>query len=131
MTTLLNFATVQVGQHFGTHVWHATSAIAQRWQKAFGDAGGASNLLPAAFAFVYTSEAVLSLMPPKGEGGIHAKQAFAFGVGVRVGDTLRTELTLQEKYEKRGRSYVVLCTRTVNQHGDVVLEGLRTTIWAE
>jgi hypothetical protein len=126
---MLNFATVQVGQHFGAHAWQATPELAQRWRQAFGEPAGPR--LPAGFAFVYTSEAVLSLMPPKAEGGIHAKQAFTFGAPVEVGDMLRTELFVHDKYEKRGRLYVELCTRTVNQHGALVLEGLRTTIWAE
>lgn len=132
MTALLDFATVQVGRHFGTHVWHATPELARRWREAFGEpAASASEPLPAAFAFVYTSEAVLLLMPPKAEGGIHAKQSFTFGARVHAGDTLRTELFVHAKYEKRSRRYVELCTRTVNQHGALVLEGLRTTIWAE
>jgi hypothetical protein len=125
---MLNFETVRIGQHFGSHAWQATPERAQHWQEAFGESAG--ERLPAAFAFVYTSEAVLALMPPKAEGGIHAKQAFTFGAAVHVGDTLQTELFVHDKYLKRGRRYVELCTRTVNQHGAVVLEGLRTTIWA-
>lgn len=132
MRALLNFATVEVGQHFGAHVWHATPALVESWREAFGAAqGNESGRLPAAFAFVYTSQAVLSLMPPKAEGGIHAKQAFTFGAAVHLGDALRTELFVHAKYEKRGRRYVELCTRTTNQQGAMVLEGLRTTIWAE
>lgn len=64
-------------------------------------------------------------------GGIHAKQHFSFLLPVHAGDELFTVLTIKEKYEKKGRNFVVCETETKNQNGDRVAVGRITSIWGK
>jgi len=62
-------------------------------------------------------------------GGVHAKQRFQFHHPVRRGDILLTSLVAREKYERKGRRYLVSETTTVNQDQVVVTTGFITQIW--
>ena len=96
--------------------------------KAGGDAASAeSDLAPPMLAAIYIRGAQNALRGPP--GGIHAKQKFHFLKAIRVGDTLETTLTVKDKYEKKGRRYVVAETRTINQHGEEVTLGEIVSIW--
>ncbi len=55
---------------------------------------------------------------------------WSFKKPVFIGDTLHVEQTIKEKSEtkKPGRGVVVLSTKLVNQHGEVVQEGERTVM---
>jgi 3-hydroxybutyryl-CoA dehydratase len=84
---------------------------------------------PALLAAVYLRPAQNALKGPP--GGIHAKQAFKFLRPVRAGDVLETRLEVMEKYEKKGRRYLVSQTATHNQDGQLVTRGLMTSIWGQ
>lgn len=85
------------------------------------------GVAPPMLAAIYIRGAQNALRGPP--GGIHAKQRFHFLTPVRVGDTLETTLTVKDKYEKKGRRYVVSETRTINQHGQEVTRGEIVSIW--
>ena len=53
-------------------------------------------------------------MPP---GGIHASQAFDFVQPAMAGDELTTTSTVGDKYEQRGRKFVIIEAVTKNQNG--------------
>lgn len=95
---------------------------------AAGD-DGLDGAVPPMLAAVYIRGAQNALKGPP--GGIHARQRFAFLAPVHVGDTLDTVLTVREKYEKKGRRYVVSETRTRNQHGVEVTVGEIVSIWGK
>lgn len=84
---------------------------------------------PPTLAAVYIRPAQNALRGPP--GGVHAKQQFAFHAPVRVGDVLETTLLVREKYERKGRNYLVSDTSTVNQLGVIVTTGRITQIWGQ
>jgi 3-hydroxybutyryl-CoA dehydratase len=92
-------------------------------------AEAADDIAPPMLAAVYMRGAQAGLRGPP--GGIHAKQHFSFRHPVRVGDRLGTTLTIKEKYERKGRRYVVGETTTRNDSGDVVTVGAITFIWGQ
>ena len=85
--------------------------------------------VPPMMAAVYIRGAQNALKGPP--GGIHAKQRFQFKTPVRIGDSLSTTLEVVEKYEKKGRRYIVCATSTVNQDGVEVTQGQITSIWGQ
>lgn len=90
---------------------------------------GGKRPAPPTIAGIYMVDAVLTL--PAAPGGVHAKQKFTFHRPPCVGETLYTSVEIVEKYEKKGRNYVVMATTTKNQDGDLVTEGLMTRIWGK
>jgi acyl dehydratase len=64
-------------------------------------------------------------------GGFYAKQEFRVLGPCFVGDRLHTEITVEEKYERRGRLYIAFDAETVNQSGEPVMWGRRTRSWPE
>lgn len=93
--------------------------------------GGASTaaVAPPMLAAVYIRPAQNALQGPP--GGVHAKQSFAFHHTVREGDRLSTTLTVLEKYERKGRNYLMCETRTVNQDAILVTTGRIVQIWGK
>lgn len=91
------------------------------------DPAAGGNVAPPMLAAVYIRPALNALgFPP---GGIHARQSFQFHRSARAGDTLSTTLEILEKYERKGRRYLVLDTRTTNQQGTLVSTGRIVSIW--
>jgi acyl dehydratase len=48
---------------------------------------------------------------------------------VKVGDSIRSQLVLHDKYEKNGRRYLVWHNVSYNQNGEKVLEYYYTNMW--
>lgn len=63
-----------------------------------------------------------------GKGALYVSQSCNFKRPVKIGDTLRAECEVTHKLEK-GR--VVMQTRCINQHGEVVVEGEAIAIAAK
>jgi len=82
---------------------------------------------PPMLAAVYIRPAQNALKGPP--GGVHAKQAFQFHHPVREGDRLATRLTVKEKYERKGRNYLVSETQTFNQDDVLVTTGRIVQLW--
>jgi 3-hydroxybutyryl-CoA dehydratase len=138
------FDDLEPGQLWGTSEWKATPEACTAWQQATGDdcpiyhdtettraSSYGGPIVPPGLAFVYLSDCIQDLLRDKPPGGIHARQQLKFHQPVRPGDVLTTSLSVRDKYLKRGRKYVEFETQTVNQAGQTVLTGLRTSIWAE
>src|SRR5947207_7992721 len=89
-------------------------------------AGYRDVVAPPMFAVVYSAPAVgPAILDP--EIGInlmmmlHGSQEFAWGEPVVAGDTITTQATVKDMYEKDGREFYVFETRSKNQEGtDVV-----------
>jgi acyl dehydratase len=56
-------------------------------------------------------------------GSFHVQQKFQFRGIVHEGDHLHTKVVMGEKYEKKGRKYVVYQTTVTNQRGEMVCAG--------
>lgn len=87
----------------------------------------ADEICPPMLAAVYIRPAQNALQGPP--GGVHAKQSFRFLGAIRAGDDLATTLEVIEKYERKGRRYLVSETRTTNQNEMLVTVGRIVSIW--
>jgi acyl dehydratase len=59
---------------------------------------------------------------------VHGEQAFELSEVIRPGDVLTTEGTLTRIFEKAGMDFVVMETRSVNQHGKVAVTATWTAV---
>lgn len=86
--------------------------------------------VPSTFATTY---AFVSKVPgiELAPGGVHAKQEFRFMNPSYVGDRLHTVITVSDKYERRGKKYLVFDSLTTNQRGEPIVWGRRTRIWPD
>jgi len=81
-----------------------------------------------------TTAAILSVNAhktgiPLPSGIIHAKQRYKFFSPTRPYEELITRAKVIDKYEKRGRKYVVIQSLTVNRQNERKIESTATLIW--
>lgn len=69
--------------------------------------------------------AVLGMKLP-GPGTIYLKQDLKFTAPVRIGDTIKAEVEVEEMITEKNR--LVLKTTCTNQNGDIVLDGKATVM---
>lgn len=136
------FADFAVGQRFETEVDLTETAVADYLRvtgyscplftepEAARAAGFERTPVPSMYATTY---AFVSKVPgiQLAPGGVHAKQEFRFLNPTYVGDRLHTVITVSDKYERRGKKYLVFDSITTNQHGEPAVWGRRTRIWPD
>lgn len=134
MSRFRRYNELEIGQSFPDrpvifHVdWQTIAAFGQISADASLEGSPARGLVaPPMLAAIYIRPAQNALNGPP--GGVHAKQGFEFHAPIEAGDTLSTTLTVAEKYERKGRRYLVCETRTDNQDGVVVSTGRIVQIW--
>ena len=136
MTTYRRYADIAIGEVFppAPTRFEVTDAIVDAFLAATGDASvhylpqaRSARLAPPALAAVYVVEALKA----RGgrPGGVHAKQQFIFHREPTVGDVLFTQGRVSDKYERKGRNYIVSETRTTDAAGNLVTTGITTGIW--
>lgn len=133
MEELITFDKTVVGEVWGSHDWPVTQELCDAWQKLLSDETPAytadgRRAMPQGLLLVMYANCSVALRPNRPSGGVHAKQKLRFGVPAYVGDVLTTQVKVADKYLKRERRYVELETITTNQHGEMVVAGVRTTI---
>lgn len=140
----LTFDGLRVGTVYPKVSYRFDARQVARWLGLFGDddavyvtgdaalaAGlGDGPVIPPALTSLYIIDAYMRNYVNRPPGGIHARQEFVWYRPVRVGEEIITEVTLADKFIKRGRRYVMSATRTENAGGHLVAAGLMTTIWA-
>ncbi len=137
-----NFEDLAVGQDWGVHEWVAAPDFCAAWCRMAGDVSasylptsGSANghggaLVPPSLAFVFVAEAIKALMPLRPEGGVHARQQFAFLAPMLQGERMHTSLRISEKYVRKGRLMVESKTETRNADGRLLLTGTRLVVWS-
>ncbi len=65
------------------------------------------------------------------QGSVHVKQKYEIYGLVYEGDCLTTTVSIADKYEKKGRKYLVYRAAVTNQDGDIVAVNEMTNILAE
>jgi len=88
---------------------------------------------PPMFAVVYAMGAVgpATLDPEVGINFammVHGGQEFVWGEPVCAGDTISTEATVKDIFEKDGKGFYVFESVSINQHGEEVVRGAWTNI---
>jgi acyl dehydratase len=96
-------------------------------------AGFRDVVAPPMFAVVYSTGSVApAILDP--EVGInfarmlHGSQEFEWGEPVCAGDTITTETTVEDLYERTGMEFFVFKSVSKNQNGDEVVRGTWTNI---
>jgi acyl dehydratase len=104
-----------------------------RDREAAREAGFRDVVAPPMFAVVYSAGAMApAILDP--ELGInlmmmlHGSQEFVWGEPVCAGDTITTEATVRDIYEKDGRGFYVFESVSRNQDGQEVVRGTWTNI---
>ena len=115
-------------------IFRITDDVVDAFCRATGDTSpryakirGKPRIAPPQIAAAYIIEVQQARGGPA--GGVHAKQKFHFHRAPIVGDVLSTQGTIVDKYEKNGRKYFVTKTVTQDVKGELVAEGLITSIW--
>lgn len=82
---------------------------------------GAPDAVPPSFASVYCYAAVAAM--PVRAGVVLTGQSYEFHKRLSVGDRIVTDFEVTEQFERKGRTYVVIETRTTDDRGGVVCVG--------
>jgi acyl dehydratase len=95
-------------------------------------AGFRDLVAPPMFAVVYSAPAMgPAIMETVGEGlprMVHGGQEFVWGEPVCAGDTITTQASVKEIYEKDGKSFYVFESVSKNQDGEETVRGIWTNI---
>jgi hypothetical protein len=123
----LAYDNLEVGQTFPPARFVADPARIRGYLEATDDDGphpGAPNTFGHLFA---VPRAVLpdATIPP---GGVHARQAYEFFRPLRPGEQVTTTMRVVEKYEKKGRRYVVYEFEVRGSEGDRCLVSRMTAV---
>jgi acyl dehydratase len=96
------------------------------------EAGFRDQVAPPMFAVVYSAPAMgPPIMETIGDGlprMVHGGQEFVWGEPVCAGDTITTEATVKEIYEKDGKAFYVFESVSKNQDGQEVVRATWTNI---
>lgn len=137
MSAYVRYDNVDIGWKFPAEPaeFAVTDAVVDKFCSATDDRSGLYEVppdggvrrAPPMIAAVYLIDVLKARGGPP--GGVHAKQNLAFHHALHVGDLLRTQACVTDKYVKKERRYVVAETETRNQRGEVVATGVITSIW--
>jgi len=137
----LLYEDLKVGKQFPPTFFYVTPEIVKGFAEAvddhsplyldrqFANKSEFSGLIaPPALSAIFMRKSYIGekKMPP---GGILAKQEIESLKPLRPGDILITNATVIEKYERKGRNYVVIGTETVKPNGEKLIKGKITAIW--
>ena len=129
---------IPIGAEFPPYEYELTPEKVQRYLEAvqdtnplYHDAAAAAEsefgglIAPPTIAATYVRNAyreVATSVP----GTVHAKQAYRFFRPQRPGDRLRVSARLEDRYQRKGRTYVIILADVTNQDGEKVLEAKMT-----
>lgn len=132
-----NFDTLEVGKEYPPFSYQLDEGSITKYIEAVEDneicaiAGKlGKKVAPPTIASVYFLQAFYWAFPNRPKGNVHAKQRLCFCRPIQAGDVLKTYLKIADKYEKKGRKYVLIDILSKNQLDETVLAGLMTLIWA-
>jgi hypothetical protein len=86
------------------------------------------EVAPSTFAHLFAVPRVVvpdAVLPP---GGIHARQEYEFHRPLRAGERVQTTMRVAEKYEKRGRCYLVYEFEVRDEGGALCMVSRMTAI---
>jgi acyl dehydratase len=115
-TSLFSGGEVHVGQDVGGRTFSVTRDAVERYRIGTASDVDALGFAP---ALVFHSEVYrdLSWYLPNLIGNLHARQEWELFHPIHVGQTLRSRVTVVERYRKRNRSYVVAEVVITDEHG--------------
>jgi 3-hydroxybutyryl-CoA dehydratase len=137
MSDFQRYADVDVGDVYPTEplVFHVSAEIVDGFLAATGNDGGfyqasqGTRRAPSMIASVYLINLLMARRSPP--GGIHAKQAIRFHAPINVGEALKIQGRVVEKYIRKDRSYVVSDFEVRTSKDVIAATGLVTSIWGK
>jgi acyl dehydratase len=141
----IQYDSVEVGTILGSSVNFATKEAIADYADAIEDfdpifrdeqqalkAGYKKIIAPPGFHIQYTGmKWAIGQDKYVPQGSVHVKQLYEIFQLVYEGDCLTTIVSIADKYEKKGRKYLVYKAAVTNQHGDIVAVNEMTNILAE
>lgn len=106
----------------GSATFVVTRDAVERYVAACGGSWpGVDGTVPLTFASVYCYAAVAAM--PVRAGVVLTGQRYEFYRRLRVGDRVVTDFEVGEVFERKGRTYMVIHTRSRDQDGAPVCDG--------
>lgn len=113
-----------VGRHCGSHEYVVTPELVRFYADALGDASPLYAEIAPSLLFHSECYKVLGEWYLKNLfGNLHARQDWELFGAIPIGARVRTRSTIVERYEKRGRDYVVNETDVVDEEGRLLVRG--------
>ena len=128
------FDDIQVGQTLGPVVHDVSADLVRRYAEATGDASmdfsGPAPAAPPSMATIFSTRLMGRVGIDRPAGSIHAKQEYRLLAPLIAGQDVTTTGEVVEKYEKRGRLYVIFETLTVDSNQQHIASCRVTSILA-
>lgn len=129
MEKTLRFADVRVGEELESVTVEVTGDMVGEYGEILGDKNPyyarnedfAGPIGPPSMASILASKPFDARYNPE-PGGIHAKQEFEFHNPILPGTEVRISGKVVDKYEKRGRKYIVFETRIEDEEGRLLVK---------
>jgi uncharacterized protein len=130
---LLTFNELKVGTIYGKEIFECSHEKVQQWEEIYSDdvIKTKNSIVPAGMCGVIimnTYDVTLSGRPP---GNVHGSQNFKYFRPIQVGEVVITTLSVDDKFIKNDRKWVIIKTETTSENGELLLEGSMRILWAE
>lgn len=128
---VVTFAELTPGRAFGEASFTCSEELLAKWRAIYPELRGPGpGLVPPGLSAVIYMDAYTRLVSPRPEGNVHATQRFRWHRLARVGETLRTTVSVGGTEVRDGRQRATFRSRTVDAAGGAVLDGQMVVIWA-
>jgi hypothetical protein len=124
---VLGYDDLQVGGTYRSTELTVTPDLMNAWAELTGEQG--NGALPAAAWSVIVMPAVIAGVGPRPDGNIHARQNLRIYRMPRVGETITARVRVEDKYERRGRLYVLQSVSVFAAREELLLEASTLTVW--
>ena len=128
------FGDIAIGQELGPISHNLTAEMVRRYAEATGDSSPEAfadvPVAPPSMATIFSTRLMGRVGIDRPAGSIHAKQEYSFLAPIPSGQVVTTTGKVVEKFEKRGRLYVVFETLTVDARNRPVSRCRVTSILA-
>lgn len=130
---MLTFEKLKIGKIYGQSTFECTLEKVKQWNEIYFPESKEEKftfLSPGMSGIIVmnTYDSALKGRPP---GNVHGSQKFHFYRPITIGETLTTTLSIQDKFIKKNRKWVVIKTKTYSKNQTLLLEGTMNILWAE
>ena len=124
----LTYNKLEVGKRFAERDFVVEPEAVRRFKQATQDPTPDDGVAPTGLAAVFARLAYLKEYHMPG-GGVLARESLAFHGPFVIGETLRLQAEVAEKYVRRERPYATIAVKALDPRNSVVCTGSITLIW--
>lgn len=137
MTDFRRYDDVDVGDVYPTEplVFDVSAEVVDGFLAATGNGGSfyqasqGTRRAPSMIASVYLIDLLMARRSPP--GGIHAKQSIRFHAPIHIGEKLKIQGRVVDKYIRKDRPYIVSDFEVRTSKGVIAATGRITSIWGK